>query len=134
MNRTSARVAAVKLVYEYIMGGEGGESTLTQLLNIEPHENETDFMYALFDGVKQNRPALDEVLAGLLGEGWSLERLPKVDYAILLSGAWEILYGTEPAGVAINEAVEIAKQYSDEKSGAYINGVLGSLARKTENA
>ena len=63
-----------------------------------------------------------------------MERLPKVDYAILLSGAWEILYGTEPVGVAINEAVEIAKQYSDEKSGAYINGVLGSLARKTENA
>ncbi len=134
MDRTSARVAAVKLVYEYLMGGEGGESTLTQLLNIEPHENETDFMYALSDGVKQNKPALDEALSGLLGEGWSLERLPKVDYAILLSGAWEILYGTVPAGVAINEAVEIAKQYSDEKSGAYINGVLGSLARKTQNA
>lgn len=134
MDRTSARVAAVKLVYEYLMGGEGGESTLTQLLNIEPDENETDFMYALSDGVKQNKPALDEALSGLLGGGWSLERLPKVDYAILLSGAWEILYGTVPAGVAINEAVEIAKQYSDEKSGAYINGVLGSLARKSQNA
>lgn len=134
MDRTSARVAAVKLVYEYLMGGEGGESTLTQLLNIEPDENETDFMYALSDGVKQNKPALDEALSGLLGGGWSLERLPKVDYAILLSGAWEILHGTVPAGVAINEAVEIAKQYSDEKSGAYINGVLGSLARKSQNA
>ena len=134
MDRTSARVAAVKLVYEYIMGGEGGESTLTDLLNIAPGEEETDFMNALSDGVKQNKPALDEALSGLLGGGWSLERLPKVDYAILLSGAWEILYGTVPAGVAINEAVEIAKQYSDEKSGAYINGVLGSLARKSQNA
>ena len=131
MDRTSARVAAVKLVYEYLMGGEGGESTLTQLLNIEPHEDETDFMYSLVEGVKQTRPALDEALAGLLSEGWSLERLPKVDYAILLCGAWEIMYGTVPAGVAINEAVEIAKQYSDEKSGAYINGVLGSLARRS---
>ncbi|MBR5258372.1 MAG: transcription antitermination factor NusB, partial [Clostridia bacterium] len=102
-----------------------------QLLNIEPHEDETDFMYSLVEGVKQTRPALDEALAGLLSEGWSLERLPKVDYAILLCGAWEIMYGTVPAGVAINEAVEIAKKYSDEKSGAYINGVLGSLARRS---
>ena len=131
MDRTSARVAAVKLVYEYLMGGEGGESTLTQLLNIEPHEDETDFMYSLVEGVKQTRPALDEALAGLLSEGWSLERLPIVDYAILMCGAWEIMYGTVPAGVAINEAVEIAKKYSDEKSGAYINGVLGSLARRS---
>ena len=131
MDRTSARIAAVKLVYEYLLGGEGGESTLTQLLNIEPHEDETDFMYSLVEGVKQTRPALDEALARLLSEGWSLERLPKVDYAILLCGAWEIMYGTVPAGVAINEAVEIAKKYSDEKSGAYINGVLGSLARRS---
>lgn len=134
MDRTSARVAAVKLVYEYLLGGEGGDSTLTELLGIQPHENETDFMYTLFNGVTQNKPALDEALGGRLGEGWALDRLPKVDYSILLVAAWELLYGSVPAGVAINEAVEIAKQYSDDKSGAYINGVLGSLARQIKNA
>ncbi|MBR5986812.1 MAG: transcription antitermination factor NusB [Clostridia bacterium] len=134
MDRTSARVAAVKLVYEYLMGGEGGESTLTQLLNIEPHEDETDFMYSVVEGVKQNKAALDEELSGLLAEGWTLDRLPRVDYATLLCAAWEILYLTKSAGAAINDAVETAKQYSGEKSGAYINGVLGSLVRKSQNA
>ena len=134
MDKTSARVAAVKLVYEYIMGGEGGESTLTDLLNIAPGEEETDFMNAITEGVKQNKAEINRSLEGLLAEGWTLDRLPKVDYAILLSAAWEIIYCTGSAGSAINDAVDIAKQYSDEKSGAYINGVLGSLMRKLKNA
>lgn len=134
MDKTSARVAAVKLVYEYIMGGEGGESTLTDLLNIAPGEEETDFMNAIAEGVKRNKAEIDKSLEGLLAEGWTLDRLPKVDYTILLSTAWEIIYCTGSAGSAINDAVDIAKQYSDEKSGAYINGVLGSLMRKLKNA
>ena len=134
MDKTSARVAAVKLVYEYIMGGEGGESTLTDLLNIAPGEEETDFMNAIAEGVKRNKAEIDKSLEGLLAEGWTLDRLPKVDYAILLSTAWEIIYCTGSAGSAINDAVDIAKQYSDEKSGAYINGVLGSLMRTLKNA
>ena len=61
--------------------------------------------------------------------GWSNARLSRVARAILRLGVYEILYSDVPDGVAINEAVEITKKYSEQKEASYINGVLGSVAR-----
>ena len=128
MDRKTARARAMKLIYEWEMGGDGGEDTRLELLEIQPGESESDFMNALVEGVQQNTPRIDEALAQFL-RGWSLDRVTRVDLAILRLAAYELLFDKTPEGVVINEAVELANNYSTDKAGAFINGVLGSLAR-----
>ena len=128
MDRKVARAHAMKLIYEWEMGGDGGEETRMNLLGVEPGEHESQFMNRMFEGVVVNEEKLDASIAAHL-RGWTIERISKVDLAILRLGAYELMLGENPAGVVINEAVELANQYSSDKAGSFINGVLGSLSR-----
>ena len=130
MDRKTARAQAMKLVYEWEMGGDGGEDTRLELLEVAPGENESDFMNAVAEGVQANCDRLDAAIAPFL-RGWTIQRLTRVDLAILRVAAYEMLFTDTPAGVVVNEAVELANQYSTEKAGAFVNGVLGNLARQT---
>ena len=132
MDRKIARAHAMKLIYEWEMGGDGGEDTRINLLGVEPGERESQFMNRMFEGVVANQEELDQRISGHL-RSWTIERLSKVDLAILRLGAYELMLGEVPAGVAINEAVELANQFSSEKAGSFINGVLGNLSRSEEN-
>ena len=129
MDRKSARAHAMKLIYEWEMGGDGGEDTRLNLLGVAPGENESEYMNRMFEGVVANAEELDAHIAAHL-RGWTIERISKVDLAILLLGAYELMLKEVPAGIAINEAVELANQYSADKAGAFINGVLVSLSRE----
>ncbi|MBR5380114.1 MAG: transcription antitermination factor NusB [Clostridia bacterium] len=133
MDRRNARACAMKLVYEWELGGDGGNETLTGLLDIMPDEPEADFMNQLVEGVIRDHEELDEKIASFLQEGWKLERLSRVDRAILLIAAYELTKTDLADSIVINEAVELAHQYSTDKAGAFINGVLGSLARSLKN-
>ena len=128
MDRKIARAHAMKLIYEWEMGGDGGEETRMNLLGVEPGEREVEFMNRMFEGVVVNEEKLDAGISAHL-RGWTLERISKVDLAILRLGAYELMLGEIPAGIIINEAVELANQYSSDKAGSFINGVLGSLSR-----
>ena len=128
MDRKTARAQAMKLIYEWEMGGDGGEDTRLELLEVQPGESESDFMNRLVEGVQQNTPRIDEALGGFV-RGWSLDRVTRVDLAILRLAAYELLFTKTPEGVVVNEAVELANQYSTDKAGAFVNGVLGNLAR-----
>lgn len=128
MDRKIARAHAMKLIYEWEMGGDGGEETRMNLLGVEPGERETQFMNRMFEGVVVNEEKLDAAISAHL-RGWTIERLSRVDLAILRLGAYELMLGEVPAGIVINEAVELANQYSSEKAGSFINGVLGNLSR-----
>ena len=128
MERKTARAHAMKLIYEWEMGGDGGEETRINLLGVEPNENESDYMNRMVSGVIAKAEELDQQISAHL-RSWSIERVTKVDLAILRLGAYELMLGEVPAGVAINEAVELANQYSTDKAGSFINGVLGSLSR-----
>ncbi len=134
MDRRTARACAMKLVYEWEMGGDGGEDTLSGMLQIAPGEKESDYINELFEGVKTNIDRLNSIIEKKLDKSWQLERISKVDHAILLIGAYELLYTDTSDGIVINEAVELANTYSAEKSGAFVNGVLGSVARGKTNA
>ena len=129
MDRRNARACAMKLIYEWDMGGEGGAATLTGLLEIAPDEKETDFMNLLVDAVKEHAQEIDEEITSRLTDGWELDRVSKVDLAILRVAFAELKYLNNPKGVVINEAVELASQYSADKSGAFINGLLGAAVR-----
>lgn len=128
-----ARAHAMKLIYEWEMGGDGGEETRLNLLDVKPGEHEADFMNRMASGVIESADALDEKLSPFL-RGWTIERLTRVDLAILRLAVYELTLGETPAGVVINEAVELANQYSTDKAGAFVNGVLGNLARAMEDA
>mgnify|MGYP002530035779 CR=1 FL=1 len=128
MNRTIARARAMQLIYESEMGGDGGEETRIDLLGVEPNEEEADYMERMFKGVSENMSRLDADIAAHL-RGWTLERLSRVDLAILRLGAYELMLREVSARVVINEAVELANQYSTEKAGSFINGVLGNISR-----
>ena len=129
MDRKTARAHAMKLIYEWEMGGDGGEDTRIELLGVEPGENETEYMNGMYDGVVSNRDEIDRQISDHL-RGWTIDRLSRVDLAILRLGVYELMLKETAAGIVINEAVELANQYSTEKAGAFINGVLGSISRE----
>lgn len=128
MDRTVARACAMKLVYEWEMGGDGGEDTRLGLLEIKPDECEVKYMNALVQGVTENVEKLDEKISQF-AIGWTIERITRVDLAILRIAVYELMFGDVASAIVINEAVELANVYSTDKAGAFINGVLGSVSR-----
>ncbi|MGI9585012.1 MAG: transcription antitermination factor NusB [Acidimicrobiia bacterium] len=82
---------------------------------------------ALATGVWESKTPIDEILTEH-STRWRIERMPAVDRNILRLGTYELVYTDVPKGVVISEAVELAKRYSTAKSGAFINGVLASVA------
>ena len=97
--------------------------------NYEGDIKELDLTYikqALI-GIENNKEEIDKVIEANL-QNWKLERISKVNLSILRLSTYELLYDKEiPRGVAINEALEITRRYSDEKSVGFINGVLDKL-------
>jgi N utilization substance protein B len=128
MNRTQARAAAMQLAYEWEMGGDGGEDTRRGLLEIQPGEDESEYMQMLFEGVRDNRERLDREIGQFTRE-WSVDRLSRVDISILRVAAYEMELAQQPGGVVIEQAVQLSRKYSDDKAGAFINGVLGAMSR-----
>jgi N utilization substance protein B len=81
----------------------------------------------IVEGVVSQQTAIDEFLE-TYSQGWTLERMPSVDRIILRIGTWELLYNDDvPDGVAVSEAVALAKTLSTDESPSFINGLLGRL-------
>ena len=88
------------------------------------------WLYAreIVDGVTDHQAEIDDLIASY-AQGWTIDRMPNVDRAILRIASWEMLHNSEvPAPVAINEAVTLAKEYSTDDSSRFVNGVLGKIA------
>ena len=92
MNRPEARAAAMKLLYEMEMGGDGGEDTKLNLLEVSPGEDESDYMNQTFEGAKGMLGELDERIQRYC-VGWKLERVTRVDLSILRLAVYELLRG-----------------------------------------
>ena len=96
--------------------------------------NELDFMDKLSEGVLKHQPQIDKIIEKSAPE-WPLEQITIVDRNILRIGIYELLFGNKdevPPKVAINEAIELAKNYGGESSGRFVNGVLGTIYREME--
>ena len=128
MDRRVARAHAMKLIYEWEMGGDGGEETRLNLLEVQPGEAESDYMNGMFEGVVARAGEIDRLISEF-ARGWTIERITRVDLAILRLGTYELLLGEVPSSVVISEAVSLANTYSTEKAASFINGVLGNLSR-----
>ena len=140
MDRTGARTAAMKLLYEWEMGGDGGAETLHMIYELDgktpvvqeeelPEIEPNSFVSRMVQGVRDRVDEIDNLI-NTYSVGWKTDRMPKVDLAILRLGLYELLLGEVPVAIVINEAVELANVYCGDKSGAFINGVLGAISRK----
>ncbi len=87
----------------------------------------------LAEGVDAEREELDETIAGY-AKGWTVDRIAPLDLNVMRVALYEIEAGTVPVEVAIDEAVEIAKEYCGADAPKFINGILGAIAREREPA
>lgn len=135
--RTKARKRALDMLFQADVRGESLETIVEAEAKRAAGEPDraASWMYAreIVDGVADHRDEIDELIASY-AQGWTLDRMPNVDRALLRLSAWEVLHNPEvPAAVAIDEAVELAKEYSTEDSSRFVNGVLGRIAQHAEN-
>lgn len=122
-DRSDARERALYLLYEAHSKGIAPADALT-LQVLEPDGLTT----ALVTGVSAHVDELDAAIAHR-AKGWTLARMPVLDLNVLRLGAYELAYRPDvPVAVAIDEAVELAKRFSTDDSGRFVNGVLSALA------
>ena len=127
MARKSARTAAVQMVYEQMLGGDGGDETLRELIEFTPEEDDQAYIDGILAGVEAHAAELDGMIEASL-KGWTLDRIAKVDRAVLRVAAWELCFAREnPDAVVINEAVALAQRYDSPTAAKFVNGVLSTL-------
>lgn len=134
VTRHAARKRALDLLYEADLKGRPVPQVLSVHLAPDVEEPLADFTVALVRGVHRHREELDELIQAHARD-WKLSRMPVVDRNLLRIGLYEILHDPEvPTAVAIDEAVELAKELSTDDSGRFVNGVLARIARERESA
>ena len=127
--RSKARKRAVDVLYESDLRGTDAVTTLAERL-AQADPPVPDYAVELVEGVTGHLPMLDEVL-GEHAEGWTVDRMPAVDRAVLRLALYELLVREDvPAAVVIDEAVELAKSLSTDESPRFVNGVLGRVLRE----
>lgn len=132
MQRKTARENAFILIFESIFKtDEVAEEIFTKATQIRGLEYD-DYVKETFFGSYENSEVIDSAVERHL-TGWKKERISPVSKAIIRLAAYEIMFMSDvPTRVSINEAVELAKKYDDEKSYSFVNGVLNALADEYE--
>ncbi|MDH6532993.1 N utilization substance protein B [Aurantimicrobium minutum] len=132
----SARTKARKRALDVLFSADVRDIPVSEALEAEAAraasepERSASWMYAreILDGVIDHSVEIDETIE-TYARGWSLERMPAVDRAIVRIAVWEILYNPEvPGPVAVDEAVEAAKTLSTDESAGFVNGLLATIA------
>ena len=125
-NRSELREIIMKIIYQVNMFEESKlDYNLNDLIK-EQLEVENDFVNETIDGIIKNKEKIDS-LANKYLKDWTMERLNKVDQAIISLGIYELMYTDAPSIVAINEAIELSKKYSDDAVTKMINGILDKI-------
>lgn len=126
LNRSMLREIIMKVLYQvFILEESNLEFDINSLIK-EQLEVENDFVTESINGILANRKDIYD-LANKYLKSWPMDRLNKVDQAIVALGIYELKYTETPPIVAINEAVELSKKYSDEKVTKMINAVLDEI-------
>lgn len=125
-NRSELREIIMKIIYQTLILKESNLETDVEALIHEQLEIENEFVNDSVYGILKYYSEIETIVNSTMKE-WEMRRLNKVDQAILLLGSYELLYTETPSVVAINEAVELSKRYSDEKITKMINAVLDSI-------
>lgn len=133
ITRHQAREIAVQFLYQMDINQNSIEDNLANLKEEYPELNLTDsFVIDLIYGVNEELDEIDKKVDDNV-KNWKIKRMAKVDRNIIRLALYEMLYQSDiPPAVSINEAVELAKSFSNEKSAKFVNGVLGRLVDELE--
>lgn len=129
MKRTTAREKAMQILFQLEI------NDIDPVQAIENHLGDTKsdaFLTKLVLGVEENNEVIDDIIIQHL-ENWTIDRIASVERTVLRLATYEINFiDNIPESVSINEAVELAKKYADEKSGKFVNGVLSKIIAKKD--
>ena len=131
LNRTEAREKIMIILYQIDLYDKDKIPYDLESVFHENLEIDNKFVRDIVDGVLEHKDNIDKIIGKYL-ENWDLDRLGKTDRAILRLSTYEMLYYNTPKVVVINEAVELAKKYSDEKIVKLINAVLDKIRDNEE--
>lgn len=138
-SRHLSRSIAMQSLYEWDFYGQKEETlkkiTERNIKNFGPGLKDPSFVFKLINGVKKHLSRLNKIIEEAAPE-WPLDQITIVDRNVLRLGLYELLYAKKeevPSKVAINEAIELAKNFGGESSGKFINGVLGTVYRQMKD-
>lgn len=127
LNRHQIRELAFQYLFAKDANKDNDQDLINQLLE---DTSVPPYFTALIEGVDSHQTEIDDQITQFLAEGWSLNRLAKTDLIILRIAFFEIQFVDDtPDKVAIDEALELTKTFSDEKSKKFVNGILGHLVK-----
>ncbi len=132
--RYLARDVAMKMLYAVAAGGAETPADVMEQseLGAALSDKDSAFVERIVSGVLSHREEIDAVI-GAHAKGWQLSRIARVDLSILRIAVYELLYEADiPVGASINEAVELAHTFGEEKSPQFINGILGAVAAEAK--
>lgn len=130
-NRSALREIIMKVLYQVFILEESSIEFDVNILIKEQLEVENEFVTNAIDTILKNKDIIYDLANNYL-DSWPMNRLNKVDQAILALGIYELKYTDTPPVVAINESVELSKKYSDEKVTKIINAVLDEIYHENE--
>lgn len=133
MNRSASREETFKVLYSLeIQKKEDIQEQVALYLETENIRNKETIKYmkTTIDGIETNLTMIDQKISDNLKSDWKIDRISKVDLVILRLAIYEILLTETPYKVAINEAIELSKKYSEDNSSNFINGVLASIVKE----
>lgn len=127
MSRRQVRESALQSLFQVYIGQVPATEAIRHVLEESDPDIDRSYLEQIVTGTYNNQDAIDQLIEKY-SLGWKLDRMPNVDLTILRMAVYEMLYQTEtPTKVIINEAIELAKAFSTEESGKFINGILGKL-------
>ena len=133
MNRTAIRELTFQFIYSLeIQKQENLEEAIQLYLqsNEIQDKNANEYMQSTVFGIQTNQEEILQQIEKNLKADWKIERISKIDLAILKLAIYELKYTDIPFKVAINEAVELAKKYGEDTSKNFVNGVLASIVKQ----
>ena len=128
--RHKARKRALDVLFQADLRGVDPLTVLADSERLRSEEGDSPlnpYVAELVTGVKSHQERIDELLT-TYSLGWTLDRMPGVDRAILRLGTYEVLWGDVPEAVALDEAVTLARELSTDDSPAFVNGLLARIA------
>ena len=135
MKRSLAREEAFKLLYSLEIQKENIEEQLDMYCENEEIADEEvkNYLKDIVLGIEKNISDIEEKISNNLKKEWKIDRISKINLVLLKLAIYEILYTETPYKVAINEAIEISKKYGDDNSPNFINGILASIVKESED-
>ena len=132
MNISKMREYAFMLLYELEIQKEFSEENIEIFLenNEIVDKYSRKYIRKIVKGVKENEEELEKKIAEKLKPKWKLERISKINIALLKLSIYEMLYANVPYKIAINEIIELAKTYGEDNSSSFINGVLANVVKE----